>query len=67
MAAVIFVSSLPEESGRPSLCKILAVSSSVRKVNDDFAHALSRDRVGGQFGICVGSIPNGEARNVDDR
>jgi hypothetical protein len=36
-------------------------------VNDDFALALSRDRVGGQFGICVCSIPNSEARDVDDR
>jgi hypothetical protein len=36
-------------------------------VNDDFAHALARDRVGGQFGICVRSIANSEAQDVDDR
>jgi hypothetical protein len=35
-------------------------------VNDDFALALSRDRIGGQFGIGVCSIPNSEARDVDD-
>jgi mRNA-degrading endonuclease toxin of MazEF toxin-antitoxin module len=36
-------------------------------VNDDFALALSRDRVNGQFGVCVCSISSSEARDVDNR